>query len=132
MSTPIKPPGGSPEGGPESAEAPDESGSDVGELRDMVSESGASERAVSDGVVSESAAASANTPIDALRADVASGRLDADQAMERLVHRALPSAPGLDESQRAALEAQLREALAEDPSLIALRKDLQRASPSKP
>lgn len=132
MSTPIKPPGGSPEGAPESAEAPDESGSDVGELRDMVEGAEASGSVSGRGGVTESAATQASSPVDALRADVASGRLDADEAIERLVQRALAGAPGLDEPQRAALEAQLREALAEDPTLVALRKDLQRASPSKP
>ncbi|MBZ0122083.1 MAG: hypothetical protein K8H88_34130 [Sandaracinaceae bacterium] len=75
-------------------------------------------------------ATSESTSVEALGADVKAGNLDADAAVERLVQRALAQASGLAPAHRAALEAQLRAALAEDPALIALRKDLERASSS--
>ncbi|MEC7522340.1 MAG: hypothetical protein VYE22_20810 [Myxococcota bacterium] len=125
MSTPIKPPGGSPDGIPEPADTPEGSQVEGGELRGMVERAGA-DRAEG------SAGSEAASPLDAVRADVEAGRIDADQAIERLVQRALAGASGLSPSQRDALEAQLRDALTEDPTLVALRKDLERASSAKP
>jgi hypothetical protein len=126
MSTPIKPPGHTdPLGGagPTDGSQPSTVEGRPGELRSLVQESQL-EPASADATARTEASAS---PLGAIRADLAAGRIDVDEAVERLVDRAMAKASGLPTAQRAALEAQLRAALAEDPTLIALRKDLERA-----
>lgn len=61
--------------------------------------------------------------------DLRAGRIDARTAVDRLVARALaaPDATALPPAGRAELEAHLRAALSEDPTLVALAKDLERA-----
>ncbi len=121
MSTPIKPPSG-----------PSGAGGPAGPEADGVDGAAGSFGAVVEGARSGAAsAASGAGALEGLSAELASGRLGADAAIERLVQRALAGASALPASERAALEAQLRGALAGDPTLLTLRKDLERATPSK-
>ncbi len=124
MSTPIKPPGGpSGAGGPEGPHVD-------GDVQGPGAADGSFRTAV-EGAKTSGASAAAAGPLDALRADVVAGRVSPEAAIEGLVQRALASAAGLPDAQRAALESQLREALAGDPTLLALRKDLERVATSK-
>lgn len=66
--------------------------------------------------------------LEALRADLESGQVTVEQALDRLVERAMATASGLPEAQQEALRTQLRAALAEDPALSALTDDLRRAA----
>ena len=121
MSTPIKPPSDpSPGGGAEALDGADGSVERAeGKFGDMV-----------DQAKGDAAVASADPPsaLRGLENDLIAGRASADEAVERLVQRALTSASDLSEHRRAVLESQLREALDGDPTLAALRKDLQRAA----
>lgn len=121
MTSPIKPPGGGPNGpsspdgpkGPESVEGPSEP---FQRSLDRASDSEASgEAAGPEGV-------------RAVADDLRAGRIDATQAVERLVERALEgvATEALPPAARAELEAQLRRAIADDPNLAALTKDLER------
>ncbi len=123
MSTPIKPSDGPPR--PGASEAPDAGRVEgrPGELRTLVEEAARSD----EGARAPSEAAGP-APLEGIRADLAAGRIDADEAVDRLVERALATAGALPAGHRAALEARLRAALAEDPTLSALRKDLERGS----
>lgn len=60
--------------------------------------------------------------------DLRAGRIDSTVAAERVIERALGSemASVLPPAQRAELEAMLRQAMAEDPTLMALTKELER------
>ena len=120
MSTPIDPPDvpDLPDSAPaEGAEA-------TREFADLVDET----RGGSDGLEGASDAAVPDAALGALQRDLVEGRASADQAVDRLIEHAMASARGLPDAQRAALEAQLREALDADPTLVDLKKDLQRAS----
>jgi hypothetical protein len=129
MSTPIKPPGSAPTGGVDPGDPHEGVEGQKGEFRDMVgdaSEAHAGEaRAPARGSVADAPDLSR---VADLRDQLAAGRIDADTALERLVERALAGAADLPDAHRASLEAQLRDALAQDPTLAALRKDLERAS----
>lgn len=130
MSTPIKPPGSPPPDGPGPADGPDAPGAErtegrAGEFREAVAE--AAEADVDPGTGATEAAGGA-TRLAELRSELTAGRIDVDGAIDRLVQQALRSAAPLPPADRAALEAQLREALSEDPTLVALRRDLERAS----
>ncbi len=124
MSTPVKPPGGPPSapsaselGGARIEERPNE-------LRGLV------ESASESDVQASSTRGSATVArVDGIRAELAAGQIDPNEAVERLVQHAMSRAAGLSDAHRAALEEQLRSALAEDPTLVALRKDLERGSP---
>jgi hypothetical protein len=151
MTTPIQPPGSSaPLSGPNATEGPSAGSLEgrPGELRGLVDEARASgvggarpENAQASGATASGAvdAASGAAPhlaaervtsahVAALHADLEAGRVDVEQALDRLVERALSLAAGLPMTQRAALEAQLRAALTDDPTLVALREDLQRVT----
>lgn len=67
--------------------------------------------------------------LDSLVTAMREGRIDAAQAVETLVARALDSetARGLSPSARAALEQHLRTTLADDPAMSQLVRDLERA-----
>ena len=134
MTSPIKPPGSTPGAGiPEDAVRP-------GEPRGV---SGESFRSTLDGAAPEAAAAESSRDVAAaqstqeasrasevtrLAADLRTGRIDTAQAIDALVARALESgaAKALPPAQRTELEAYLRTTLSEDPSLVALTKDLTR------
>jgi hypothetical protein len=126
MTTPIKPPGGSSPAGASGAS----SGADHGRVEGRSGEL----RSLVDGGtdVRGPTAAQAGDPLSlpAIERDVRAGTIDVDQAIDRLVARALERAAGLPADQRAVLETNLRSALAEDPTLLALRKDLERGSSS--
>ncbi len=126
MSSPIKPPGGTPSP-PPSADGAGPTGR-------------AGQKAPSE-TFQESLDKSAGTPapkgvveaghVDGTQevaADLRAGRIDAATAVERLVARTLegPTAVGLTPAGRAELETFLRRMLAEDPALLALTKDLER------
>jgi hypothetical protein len=64
--------------------------------------------------------------VRALAAEVRAGRITGPEAIERLVQRALASAGALPPARRAELEALLRSALEEDPTLASMQKDLAR------
>lgn len=67
--------------------------------------------------------------LDSLVTAMREGRIDAAQAVETLVARALDSetARGLSPTARAALEQHLRTTLADDPAMSQLVRDLERA-----
>ena len=69
-------------------------------------------------------------PLASIRDDLRAGKIDAAGAIDRLVARALsaPEAAALPPARKAELEAHLRAALADDPTLVAMTKDLERAS----
>lgn len=71
-----------------------------------------------------SAAADAVDPLTALRTGLEEGKLTVEEAIERLVMQALASAGSLSEGARSSLEAHLRGALSDDPTLGALARDL--------
>lgn len=127
MSGPIKPPGGGPPGPsgpdgadgagkPQSVDGPSEAFRETLERTDQASEAGASE------------APPQAEGIQAVADDLRAGRIDTSEAVERLVQRALESqaAEALPPAMRAELEQHIRRALADDPSLAALTKDLER------
>ncbi|MGE0791600.1 MAG: hypothetical protein AB7S26_38345 [Sandaracinaceae bacterium] len=115
MSDPIKPPGGPRP--PHTTQGADDVAGRAPDGAEKVGgpEAGRGEfRAEVDAAASsEAASAPAAAPLDA--------------AMERAIERAMASAKGLSPEQRDALEAQLRDALAEDPTLLALQRDVRRA-----
>lgn len=123
MSTPIKPPSRSP-----TAVAPPGDASDDPRVErpNAFREAVEGERGTSE--IPETSESWAPSPADSIRQDLAAGRISIDQALERLVQRALAAAAPLPASDRSALEAQVRRSLAEDPTLLALRRDLERAS----
>ncbi len=129
MSTPIKPPGSpAPEGATGPGDGPGSARVEgrEGELRALVED--AKEADVDGPTVASARPAEQAGPASSVQADLRAGRIDVDEAIDRLVERSLANASGLSSAHRAALEAQLRAALAEDPTLIALRKDLERGS----
>lgn len=73
-------------------------------------------------------ATSASQGIEGIAAELRAGRVDSAQAVEQLLTRALSSASAqaLPPAERARLEAMLRSAIAEDPTLAAMQKDLTR------
>ncbi|MFK7986550.1 MAG: hypothetical protein AB8I08_11050 [Sandaracinaceae bacterium] len=133
MSTPIKPPGG-PTSGPGSIESSaTDATSAPGAFQEALSTEGAASSAataVEQTAAEPTATSEASAPVQALVDDVRAGRLDVDGAIDQLVDRALSTTTGLPSEHRQALEAQLREALGEDPTLLALRRELERVSTS--
>ena len=138
MSSAIKPPGTGPTSG-----APTDVGSarDVGSASDVGgarSAEGASDAfraeldkaGATDATRGASTSAASGARADALKAladEVRSGRIDASQAIDRLVERAMGgAAASLPPARRAELEAMLRAALEEDPTLAAMQRDLAR------
>lgn len=137
MSTPIKPADSPAQGGGGPADSRDASKAEgrPGEFRELVeAETDGTPSAEVRGASPSSAGSGSHadrvgtSTVDEVSADLAAGRVDADRAIEQIVQRALKGASGLPASRRAALESQLRDALAEDPTLVALQKDLERAS----
>lgn len=139
MSVPIKPPGGgSSTGGPAPSDAPKPPGErgavdrSFGDTMDQSSTGavGASERAASEaaGKATSGEAVAGPDTVAGITEDLREGRIDRDQAIDRLVARQLEGAlaQALPPAARAELEAQLRRALVEDPALSALAKDLER------
>ncbi len=125
MSTPIKPPGG-PASGPGSIESSATETSAPGAFKEAVASQRASDIPADSGAVTEATQTSA--PVQALVEEVRAGRLDVDGAIDQLVDRALSTTTGLPPAHRQALEAQLRGALGEDSTLLALRRELERVS----
>ena len=118
--TTIKPPGGP--GAPPPVERPAEGprpGS--GDFRAQVGE-------VSRLPVGEGQPAAVGSLAATLAAEIQSGRLEVREAIDRLVQRQLSAGPvaSLPAARRAELEAALRAALEEDPTLAAMQKDLAR------
>lgn len=137
MSSAIKPPGsGGPVGGagapPESGGArPVEGASE--EFRAALENAGEADASKAAGA---SASAGGAAPAEGSRAallrslaeDLRAGRIDPQQAVDRLVDRTLSSgaAASLPPARRAELEALLRSTLDEDPTLAAMQRDLSR------
>jgi len=119
MSSPIKPPGKPP--GPPPGPA-----SGVGEPSETFQK--ALEETAAANPATGAEPALANDAISSLAADVAAGRIDVEAAVDQLVARALegPTAAALPPARRAELEAHLRRALSDDPTLAALTQDLER------
>ena len=90
---------------------------------------GAAFRAAVDGARSGGVEGAHRSEIAAIATEVRSGALDARAAVERLVQRALASgtAATLGPAQRERLAEMLRAQLAEDPTLQALQRDLERS-----
>jgi hypothetical protein len=120
MSSPIKPPGKTPGVGPTP-----EAGS-TGKATETFQKALDETAAASAAAGPEKAAA--KNAISALAQEVAAGRIDVRNAVDQLVSRALESstASALPPARRAELEAHLRRALADDPTLAALTQDLER------
>ncbi len=124
MTSPIKPPGGAP---PPLApnEAAQGSGPKAAEgFREALDVGAPSE-------VSEASNASgteALSGVDSVVADLRAGRIDATEAVERIIAETLqgPMASMLDAAGRSELEAHLRATLEDDPNLQALVRDLER------
>lgn len=126
MTSPIKPPGGpsgspSPDGvgGPGRAGQPKETSEAFRQTLDRTSGPEEAPRA---------AGASAADPVAQVAADLRAGRIDVDTALDRLVERAMSSraVEALPPARRSELEAHLRRSLADDPTLVALTRDLER------
>lgn len=136
MSSAIKPPGS---GGPPGTGPIPGASTEVGGAKSVggASSAGASdafraelERSGADAAAAARPAAS-SARAEALRAlaeEVRSGRIDARTAIDRLVERALGAGPAasLPPARRAELETLLRAALEEDPTLVAMQRDLAR------
>ena len=124
MTSPIKPPGGSPPGAP----TPDE----VSDSAKPGKAEGAKEsfKSTLDSVSSSepTQAVAPASEVQSIAADLQSGKIDAATAIDRLVARTMdsPAAQALNEVGRAALEARLRSVLADDPALQAMINDLAR------
>lgn len=121
----IKPPSGKPSGLPPPTDASSaKSGaakapSDA--FRTVLDEPGAASAA-------GSARAAPKTDAVAIAQELRAGRIDAETAVNKLVEKALARADavGLPPAKRSDLEALLRDALASDPTLSQLSKDLER------
>lgn len=123
MTTPIKPPGqGLP---PTSTSDVEGTAKSAGTAKTGESFQATLERTSQ---ASKSANVGAPAAIGALVDDLKAGRITLDGALDKLVARAVGSGPAkaLSAAQRTELESMLRNALAEDPHLVALTKDLER------
>lgn len=122
MTSPIKPPGGTPPRVPSVDELKE--GTRSKESTAAFSAEPVAKPAEAD------AAQGAAGPLDTLVNAVRAGELDAAGAVDRLVAELVqgPLAAGLDAAGREALEAHLRDALADDPNISQLVKDLGRGS----
>ncbi len=114
MSTPIKPSGARGVGDVGSAESPESEGA----FADATARAGRA----------GGASVARGELLQSLAADLAAGRIDGAQAVDRLVTATLGggAAEALPSAERARLESMLRAALAEDPALVAMQKDLAR------
>ena len=128
MTSPIKPPGGSP--------PPADVGAGSVEGAKRPKTEGASEtfREALDagGQVGAPSATKAATPADLVKSisdDLRAGRTSVSEAIDRLVAQAVggEAAQRLTPAGRRDLEAVLRSALADDPTLAAMVKDIERA-----
>lgn len=132
MSDSIKPPGIGPSGAPAAGGAMPAVGATGdafrAELERTAAASGTPETTGPSG-----AAPAAATPhaarIRSIAEDLRAGRIDATQAVERLLERTLSVGPAalLPPARRAELEALLRGLLQDDPTLSAMQRDLARA-----
>jgi len=132
MSSPIKPPGG-PKGPPSPDDVSGAGGTDRSHKPGGPSEAFRQtlERPDATGDaqdVTGGSAAQAADPLAGITDDLRAGRIDVDTAVDRLVERALESrsAEALPPARRSELEAFLRRSLADDPTLVALTRDLER------
>ena len=125
----IKPPSGKPSGLPPAtdassaksgaAKAPSDAFRKALEEPDAAAAAGPSPGA---------ARAAPKTDAVAIAQELRAGRIDAETAVNKLVEKALAKADavGLPPAKRSDLEALLRDALASDPTLSQLSKDLER------
>jgi hypothetical protein len=131
MSSPIKPSDGSarPPGGPGGADGSAPAGQGGARRPDEAGHAfhGALERAGAGGAPEGAAGVGRANPVEAIVEDLRAGHIDATDAVERLVQRALEGpAAALPPARRAELEAHLRRSLRDDPTLAALTRDLSR------
>lgn len=137
MSSAIKPPGAPGASGPigagDAGATPSVDGTSEA-FRDELSkasESDASNATTSNATTSNATTSRTTGRADAVRAlsdELRAGRVDPQQAIDRLVDRALSTGPAasLPPARRAELESLLRASLEEDPTLAAMQKDLSR------
>lgn len=128
MSSEIKPPGAggvTPNVGGADSSAPSEG---TGEAFRAALEGSAPVEGAAPVAQSADASSSATQGIEGIAAELRAGRVDSSQAVEQLLTRALSSASAraLPPAERARLESMLRSAIAEDPTLAAMQKDLTR------
>ena len=118
MTSPIKPPGGSV---PPLAPSNATQGVDPKAAESF-------REALEVGETPKTVATEGPSGVEAVVADLRADRIDAAEAVERLITEALqgPMASMLDSAGRSELEAHLRETLADDPNLQALVGDLER------
>lgn len=137
MSSAIKPPGapgtgptapvsGTP-GGPEQKET-SAAGEAFREELSKAPEVGSTEAPRASSATASNASLGRADLLRALADELRSGSVDPQQAVDRLIERALHTGPAaaLPPARRAELEALLRTALAEDPTLAAMQRDLSR------
>ncbi len=130
MSSAIKPPGSGPVGG--AGESPESGGARPveGSSEDFRAELDKAGEAKSAGVDTATAPVEGSRAelVRSLAADIRAGRIDPQQAVDRLVERTLSSgaAASLPPARRAELEALLRSTLEGDPTLEAMQRDLSR------
>ena len=133
MSTPIKGPGGaSPGAGFPESDGP--SGTKTGGASETFREAldGAEKAADPQGAAGAAPTGASqidpSDPVALVAADLRAGRIDVATALDRIVERAMASGPAtaLEPAARRELQDFLRQALADDPSLLALTKDLER------
>lgn len=132
MSTPIKGPGGAPPGAglPDGAEGPGPTKGPSESFRDALEgadKAGGTEGAGAAGGA-EANQVEATGAVRELAADLRAGRIDISAALDKIVERAMASGPAaaLGPAARRELEQFLRRQLADDPTLLALAKDLER------
>jgi hypothetical protein len=136
MSTPIKGPGGaSPGAGLPESEGPagTKAGGTSETFREALEGAEGAEGAQKAGDSQGAGRAGASQidpsdPVALVAADLRAGRIDVNTALDRIVERAMASGPAtaLEPAARRELQDFLRQALADDPSLLALTKDLER------
>lgn len=127
MSSSIKPPGAAGTGGPTGPAASDDvrtPGSGAAFQEELA-------KAGTTGATASATPAASTQRTELLRAladEIRSGHVDPKQAVDRLIERTLTTGPAaaLPPARRVELEALLRAALEEDPTLQAMQRDLSR------
>lgn len=130
MSSSIKPPGAAGTGGPTGPAASDDvrtAGSGAA-FQEELAKAGTAGAPAGAAPATSAAATQRAELLRALADEIRSGQVDPKQAVDRLIERTLTTGPAaaLPPARRVELEALLRAALEEDPTLQAMQRDLTR------
>jgi hypothetical protein len=125
MNTPIKPPGGTP-----FSQSPEPVADVTGTEKPAETFSKALDELAPVGEVSNAKEASLDS-VQAIADQLQTGKIDTPTALERLVENTLEdlSVSALPPEEKLEIEKMLRAALQDDPTLVALTKDLRRQEP---